>query len=340
MELEPLSDAFVSSAPVADSDPSRKPSRNMQSNPQASWAAVVQNSGRGQVPLEAARCTSCKKTGHSAAQCKPKKLSKPIEGAKSASLIKSDPMSKNVNSGAIPSAVIVSRVCLPDPATGPREASTILMDHKIPDGFDNKAMTQDAAPHDIDTPCSTLLQDVNQPKLGDQEDFASDSPAANKIPNVAHISAAANSHSFLAAEPQSYPHDGLDPANPRGSLDSVRIVATHSGGVFSSDSVAGYDDHGQHLPDKASRRIIIKGRTTPAAKKPTNPRHSNQNSILQEGFATSAPANTFFCTTVSKQHNATQAFTRPLSKKPANGILNAKEDDITARDNWRSNPTT
>ncbi|GMH02114.1 hypothetical protein Nepgr_003953 [Nepenthes gracilis] len=132
-------------------------------------------------------------------------------------------MSKNVNSGAIPSAVNVSRVCLPDPTTGPREASTILRDHKIPDGFNNNAKTQDVAPHDTDTPCSTLLQDVNQPKLGDQEDFESDYPAANKISAVAHISAAAVSHSFLAAEPQSCPHDAPDPANPRGSLDGVRV---------------------------------------------------------------------------------------------------------------------
>ncbi|GMH16942.1 hypothetical protein Nepgr_018783 [Nepenthes gracilis] len=87
------------------------------------------------------RCASCKKSGHSAAQCKSKKFSKPIEGAKSVSQIKLDPVSKIINSGANPSAVDVSRVCLPDPSTSPWETSTTLMERMILDGFANKAKT-------------------------------------------------------------------------------------------------------------------------------------------------------------------------------------------------------
>ncbi|GMH25252.1 hypothetical protein Nepgr_027095 [Nepenthes gracilis] len=76
------------------------------------------------------------------------------------------PLYKTLTSGANPLVVNVSSSCLPDPATAPREAS-----------------------------------DVTQPKLGNQEGFELDPSAANGYPTVAHLSADADTHHFLADNP-------------------------------------------------------------------------------------------------------------------------------------------
>ncbi|GMH02071.1 hypothetical protein Nepgr_003910 [Nepenthes gracilis] len=79
------------------------------------------------------------------------------------------PLYKALTSSANPLVVNVSSSYQPDPATAPHEASVVLMDHKLPDG--------------------------------DQEGFESDPSASNGYPAVAHLSADADSHHFLAGNP-------------------------------------------------------------------------------------------------------------------------------------------
>ncbi|GMH24023.1 hypothetical protein Nepgr_025866 [Nepenthes gracilis] len=147
------------------------------------------------------RCANCKKIGHNATQCRPKGISKPTGGAKPAFPPMLDPLYKITNSGANPSAMNVSWACLPDPTTGPREALAVFMEHKLLDGYPDKDKSQDVASHNTDTTLSIVLQDIAQPKLGDQEGFELDPSAANKYPVVAHLSTATDSHHFLAGNP-------------------------------------------------------------------------------------------------------------------------------------------
>ncbi|GMH06065.1 hypothetical protein Nepgr_007905 [Nepenthes gracilis] len=113
VEAVPLSDGSIASVPIAFHGTSHSPSGMRQSPPQPSWAAVVQisdskadsqlhyfpppsvdasDAGSARIVevgvkyhWKSPRCASCKKSGHSVAQCKARTLSNPNEVSKSVS---------------------------------------------------------------------------------------------------------------------------------------------------------------------------------------------------------------------------------------------------------------
>ncbi|GMH17752.1 hypothetical protein Nepgr_019593 [Nepenthes gracilis] len=189
------------------------------------------------------RCANCKKTSHNATQCKPKRISKTTGGAKPASPPMLAPLYKTLNSGANPLVVSVFSSCLSDPATAPREASFVLMDHKLPDGdqegFELDPSTANGYPAtahlfaDADNHhflagnpihASTLAEVVHATHFSSEEPSVYSADFCDSTPNfIIKLSCkyAQDDFGTLAAEPQGCSHDGPDPVSQRGSLDSV-----------------------------------------------------------------------------------------------------------------------